>query len=138
MLIAFVGVALLTVALFSQQTTFRPGESANNTTPQTAADSSANAEPTAQATETTAIQIYNSGAGDQAVNDVKELLEGLGYEVKLLGNSQFEYESTFIWHRPIHLETAEQLKELLEDRQVTLRESQISGVFEVLIYLGKN
>jgi len=83
------------------------------------------------------IQLYDSGAGPDEVDRVKARLETLGYVVKNLGRSQFDYEVTYIWHRANREQEAKELAAILEGREIVLRQSQISGIFEVLIFLGK-
>lgn len=93
---------------------------------------------TADATKATlTVQLYDSGAGKEVADKVKNELESLGYKVKDLGKSQFDYETTFIWHRENRQKEAEELAQFLKDRQVSLRQSKIGGVFEVLIFLGR-
>jgi hypothetical protein len=83
------------------------------------------------------VKVYDSGAGEAVVADVLNQLKQGGYETENLGKSQFEYDKTYIWHTPTFTDTAQAIGLLLAGRQVGLRESQIAGVFDVLIYLGK-
>jgi len=83
------------------------------------------------------IQIYNSGAGEQTLLEVINHLESQGYTVENLANSQFEYDKTYIWYRKGLVTLAEQIAKALPERSTALKETQISGAFDILIYLGR-
>ncbi len=83
------------------------------------------------------VQIYQSGAVQEAINQTEALLKEKGFTVENLGNSQFEYDKTYIWHTAEYTEKAKELGSLLTGRVVSYKESQNAGLFDVLIYLGK-
>lgn len=83
------------------------------------------------------IQIYDSGAGKEAVNAAINKLKTIGYTAEDLDQSQFTYDKTFIWYRAGMLTEAEKIKTLLADPSITLTETKITGLFDVLILLGK-
>ncbi|MEK7548755.1 MAG: hypothetical protein AAB499_02560 [Patescibacteria group bacterium] len=83
------------------------------------------------------IQIYNAGAGEEAVTALIQQLAKEGITVKNLGRSQFEFDQSFIWHQPELVTKAQEIAAKL-GRQFTLKESKIAGGFEILIYLGKD
>ena len=83
------------------------------------------------------VQIYNSGAGEAAVAAVVATMKKNKFRVEPLANSQFEYDKTYIWYRR-GLETiAQEIARLMPERLTSLKETQISGAFDILIYLGK-
>lgn len=88
-------------------------------------------------TETLVVQIYDSGAGETTVMSVAKRLEAAHYTIKTLGPSQFQYDKTYIWYTKEFTEQAHAIGALLTDRTISYKESQINGVFSVLVYLGK-
>jgi|GEM_PF-1662600 len=99
----------------------------------------ATTEISAQTTTTSVrVNLYNSGAGEETVVTLSDTLKEQGYQVKILGNSQFDYDKTYIWYRAGSDSDAEALQKILTNRTVTLRETKIEGDFDILIYLGKN
>lgn len=107
----------------------------NQSAEQTTTDASKNAFTAQQSS--LIVKVYDSGAGEAAVAETLELLKQQNYETENLGKSQFEYDKTYIWHTAEFDAEAQAITELLPNRQVSLKESQIAGVFDVLIYLGK-
>lgn len=89
------------------------------------------------ATSSASVQVYDSGAGAEAVNEVVAKLKAVGYSAENLERSQFNYDQTYIWYRVGALPEAEKVKTILGERKVSLKETQISGSFDVLVLLGK-
>lgn len=83
------------------------------------------------------IDVYNSGISADDYAKSVETLKKAGFAVKELEKSQFDYDKTYIWYRAEFLTEAEKVAATLKDRQVVLRQSQIAGAFDVLVYLGK-
>ncbi len=83
------------------------------------------------------VQIYQSGASQEAIDQVVNLLKAQDFTVENLGNSQFEYDKTYIWHTPKHAEEAKKIGDSFVGRTISYKESQNAGVFDILIYLGK-
>ncbi len=83
------------------------------------------------------VQIYQGGAPEATVSQVIGTLREKGYSVENLGNSQFEYDKTYIWYTKTYADKAQTIGQLLSDRVISYRESQSAGVFDILIYLGK-
>lgn len=83
------------------------------------------------------IQIYNAGAGEEAVAAAIAKLAAEQLPVKNLGRSQFDFDQSFIWYQPEQEPRAQEIAAKL-GRQFTLKKSQIAGGFEILIYLGKD
>lgn len=83
------------------------------------------------------VQVYQSGATQEAIDQTVALLKEKGFKIENLGNSQFEYDKTYIWHTAEYTEKAKELGTLLSGRVVSYKESQNAGLFDVLIYLGK-
>lgn len=100
-------------------------------------DSRTNPDGSALTNPTLTIDIYNSGSGDEDYNKAITALKSNGFVVKELQKSQFDYDKTYIWYRKEFEVDAKKIAEVLKDRQVILRESQIAGAFNVLVYLGK-
>lgn len=84
------------------------------------------------------VQVYNGGAGREETEKIIKRLKDKGYEVINLGDSQFTYETTDIWYRQEFEKQAMEISVALSDRQVKTKESKISGVFDVLVYIGKH
>lgn len=83
------------------------------------------------------VQVYQSGASQAVVDQTIALLKEKGYTVENLGNSQFEYDKTYIWHTAAYTAKAQEIGALLTGRTVSYKESQNAGLFNLLIYLGK-
>lgn len=84
------------------------------------------------------VKIYDSGAGEDIVDSTAKLLSDKGYSVEKLGKSQFTYDKTYVWYVKARSSEAQLIGALLEGRDVSYKESQNSGGFELLIYLGKS
>lgn len=83
------------------------------------------------------IQILN-GTGIETVTDqVKKLLETNSLAIDSSSKAQFEYSQTYVYYRPNAVDTAKKISEILKDYKPTLSESQISGLFDILIIIGK-
>lgn len=111
-----------------------------NTTNQPVNTSTATEEATELPTtdgETKVVQVYLSGAGDEDLTNSIETLKQAGWDARSLGKSQLDYDQTYIWYSSEKKLEAEELAGLLSSRQVSLKESQLSGSFGILIYLGK-
>ena len=83
------------------------------------------------------VQLYDSGAGEEVVEAVAIKLREKGFEVAQLGKSQFTYDKTYISHSAEYAERSKEIGALLADRVVSYKESQVEGIFDVLIYVGK-
>lgn len=90
-----------------------------------------------QAETTLVVQIYDSGAGSEAMEATIAKLTDSGFEVKNLGPSQFEYDKTYLWHRATFADQAKAIGQLLSEREVSYKETQLDGIFDLMIYLGK-
>lgn len=84
------------------------------------------------------IQIYDSGAGATSVEEAIKALADEQLTVKNVGKSQFEYDKTQIWYSAGFEEQAKKIAAVLIGRQTAVKESKVSGPFDILIYLGKN
>ena len=82
------------------------------------------------------IKLYDGGAGSQTVELIAKRLTDAHYTVENLDKSLIEYDQTTIWYRQELADTAKEIVTHLSDRQVILKESAISGAFDILIYLG--
>lgn len=83
------------------------------------------------------IQILN-GTGIETVSDqVKKILEDNKLTVESTSKAQFEYGQTYVYYRPNAVDDAKKISTLLSAYKPTLSESQISGLFDVLIIIGK-
>lgn len=83
------------------------------------------------------IQILN-GTGVETVSaQVKKILEDNQLPVESTNKAQFEYGQTYIYYRPNAVDTAKNISTLLSAYKPTLSESQISGLFDILIIIGK-
>lgn len=87
--------------------------------------------------DTLLVQVYESGADQATITSALETLKREKYQYQNLGASQFEYDKTYIWYTAGYAEEAQAIGRLLTGRSVSYKESQNSGVFDVLIYLGK-
>ncbi len=83
------------------------------------------------------VQLYESGADPEAVALTIKTLEAKGYGVKNLGASQYEYDKTYISHTTKFAVQAKEIGKVLADRVISYKETQSSGIFDILIYLGK-
>ena len=98
--------------------------------------------PTLEKTDTTTptalkIQILN-GTGVETISDqVKKVLETNKFSVESTSKAQFEYGQTYIYYRPTAVDSAKTISTLLTDYKPSLSESQISGLFDILIIIGK-
>ncbi|QQG50067.1 MAG: LytR C-terminal domain-containing protein [Candidatus Berkelbacteria bacterium] len=141
MLMLVVGLGLAAVGLFasyynSSSDSVKPTTTTD--TPVTSDEPSGNSADVFSNKNTAfEVKIYDSGAGDEAVDSTTALLTEKGYTVKKLGKSQFVYDKTYIWHIQTRLSEAQTIGALLQGREVSYKESQNSGGFELLIYLGK-
>lgn len=82
------------------------------------------------------IQIYNSGAGENAVAALQDKLKVLGYGSENLDKSQFNYDKTYIWYRAGLESEATKIQSTMPERVTSLKQIASSGLFDVLIYLG--
>ncbi len=103
-----------------------------STTPPTNSTTPTNQTKSSQAV----IQIYDSGGGADELKKVSDSLAKT-YQIKNLGPSQFDYDKTYVWYRKEFKTDANAIAKLLSDRDVSLKESEISGVFDILVYVGK-
>ncbi len=141
-ILVFVGLGVLAVIALAQglsvSKTTNPSE--KSTTPTNNLDTT----PTPQSSSTTTaassqpivIKLYDGGAGSQAVELIAKRLTDAHYTVENLDKSLIEYDQTTIWYRQELADTAKEIVTHLSDRQVVLKESAISGAFDILIYLG--
>jgi len=83
------------------------------------------------------IKLYDGGAGNQTVDLIAKRLTDAHYTVENLDKSLIEYDQTTIWYRKELAEAAKEITTHLTDRQIVLKESAISGAFDILIYLGR-
>jgi|GEM_PF-3041552 len=90
-----------------------------------------------EAASNAVVQVYDSGAGTQVLNQTLSLLGNNKINAQSLSTSEFQYDRTYIWYQPAYLDEAQQVASLLKDRDVALRPSQITGSFTILVYLGK-
>lgn len=82
------------------------------------------------------VQIYDSGAGSDAVTAVITKLKGIGYEAQNEAKSQFNYPKTYIWYITGLQADAVKIQSALTGRNVELKESKSAGSFQILILLG--
>ena len=85
----------------------------------------------------TTVNIYDSGAGEEALKTAITAIEKAGYATNNLATSQLQYDKTYIWYEPKYEAEAKQVAAQLTERQVVLKPSQVSGIFGMLIYFGK-
>jgi len=83
------------------------------------------------------VQIYQSGAPQETVDALIAKFKANSFTVENLGDSQFEYDKTYIWHTAEYADEAKALGALMPDRVISYKESQNAGLFDILIYLGK-
>lgn len=84
------------------------------------------------------IQVYDSGAGTASVEEAIKALADEQLTAKNVGKSQFEYDKTYIWYSTGFEDQAKKIAAVLIGRQTAVKESKVSGPFDILIYLGKN
>ncbi len=143
-LLLILGLGLGGAALYSQYAGQSETPETKKLTPnnsQTQIDSTVTAEALNQSafdnSSTLLVQVYDSGAGIEATESATAALKTAGYDAKNLGKSQFEYDKTYIWHTPKFQEQAKAAATVLTGREISYKQSQIEGVFDVLIYVGK-
>lgn len=85
----------------------------------------------------TTINIYNSGAGNEATKTAIGKLEAADFAINNLAQSQLTYDKTYVWYRPEFENDAKKIKTVLADREVVIAPIHITGSFDLLIYLGK-
>lgn len=90
-----------------------------------------------QKTDELVVQVYESGASQEIIDQTLADLKEKGFTTENLGKSQFEYDKTYIWHTAEYTEKAKEVGALLTGRVVSYKESQNAGLFDILIYLGK-
>ena len=141
LILVIVGLAAAATGLYywsSQPPTASAPATNKSTSEQSASDTTTNSDKNVfKKTDELVVQIYQSGAVQEAINQTEALLKEKGFTVENLGNSQFEYDKTYIWHTAEYTEKAKELGSLLTGRVVSYKESQNAGLFDVLIYLGK-
>ncbi len=84
------------------------------------------------------IQILNGTGNETITSQAKQLLETNSIKVESAAKAQFDYGQTYIYYRPEAIDDAKKISELLSDYKPTLSESQISGLFDILIIIGKD
>ncbi len=82
------------------------------------------------------VQVYDSGAGTAAVDELIDKLKALGYVAKNLDKSQFEYDRTYIRYREGMQVEAEKIQSTMPERLVSLKEVKSAGLFDILILYG--
>jgi len=82
------------------------------------------------------VQIYDSGAGPEAVTKVMANLKALGYTTDNEDKSQFNYDKTYVWYITGLEADAAKIGSALAPRQVELKESKSAGSFEIMVLLG--
>jgi len=82
------------------------------------------------------IQVYDSGAGADAVAKEIATLKALGYTAENLEKSQFNYDKTYIWYQAGLEAEATKIASTMPSRVVELKETKIAGSFNILILLG--
>lgn len=90
-----------------------------------------------QANKELVVNVYQSGAAADVIKNVTTVIEEKGFKVENLGDSQFEYDKTYVWHRAEYETQAKAIGQALSGRVVSYKESQNAGLFDILIYLGK-
>lgn len=100
-------------------------------------DSSQN-NPTGTATTSTLkIQVLN-GTGIETISEqVKKTLVDNKFPVESTDKAQYEYGQTYIYYRTNAVESAKKISQILSAYKPILSESQISGLFDILIIIGK-
>lgn len=107
-------------------------DSASTDTPKT--DSTSSATPTSTNLK---IQVLNGTGIDTVTDQVKTTLETNKFPVESTSKAQFEYGQTYIYYRPSAVDSAKKISGILSAYKPTLSESQISGLFDILIIIGK-
>lgn len=139
-LIAIIGLAAAAVGTYYwstlpiKETTTNP---TSDTTTSSPATESTDQKNVFQGGSEPVINFYQSGAPTEAISQITTLLKEKGYQVENLGDSQFEYDKTYIWYRAEFEAQAKTIGSLLANRVISYKESQNAGLFDVLIYLGK-
>jgi len=140
-LLIILGLALLTIGIYYQTSRANrvstPPISATKKTTSTAVPVERD-NILAGAKSEFSVQIYDSGAGKDTLNKVIKLLKDQHYDVVNLDQSQFNYDQTMIWYKKGFSAQAEKVADVLKNRDTKLTESSIGGVFDILIWLGKN
>jgi hypothetical protein len=90
-----------------------------------------------QKTDQLVVQVYESGASQEVVTQSLATLKEKGFTTENLGKSQFEYDKTYIWHTAEYTKEAKTVGDSLTGRVVSYKESQNAGLFDILVYLGK-
>lgn len=85
----------------------------------------------------TTVNIYDSGAGEEALNTAITAIEKAGYSINNLAASQLQYDKTYIWYRTDLSSDAKKIAAALSDREVVISPTKVTGAFDILIYLGK-
>lgn len=144
LLLLVLGLVLASAALYSQYigqvkapATKKPVETKSQAPSNSATPADATVQSAFDNNSSLLIQVYDSGAGEEATKNVTAALKAAGYDASNLGKSQFEYDKTYVWHTPEYLEEATAASSVLTGREISYKESKIEGVFDVLIYMGK-
>ncbi len=85
----------------------------------------------------TTVNIYDSGAGEEALKTAITAIEKAGYATNNLATSQLQYDKTYIWYRADLSSDAKKIAAALNDREVIISPTKVTGAFDILIYLGK-
>ncbi len=83
------------------------------------------------------IQILNGTGVDTVTEQVKSLLVNNGYPVESAALAQYEYAQTYIYYRQNSVEVAKAISKIISAYEPSLSESQIAGLFDILIIVGK-
>jgi len=136
--------ALLLVAAFAAYQYFKAASVSQQAVPATAIATPKADEPAVPATNSLvatknslpSVQVYDSGAGPDAVTKLVSNLKGLGYATENKDKSQFTYSKTYIWYITGLLGEAQKIQSTMSDRTVELKESKSAGSFEIMVLLG--
>ncbi|MDO8513896.1 MAG: LytR C-terminal domain-containing protein [bacterium] len=83
------------------------------------------------------IQVLNGTGIETITEQVKKTLIDNKFPVESTSKAQFEYGQTYIYYRTNAVESAKKISQILSAYKPTLSESQISGLFDILIIIGK-
>lgn len=129
----------LTKQSSSNKTTINPNTNTNSTSPSPTTAQSSSAKPTKNLENgQPKIQILNGTGIESVTQKVKTTLTDNGYQVANSGQAQYEYAQTHIYYRPDSVEAAKAISGLMSTYKPELSESQIAGLFDILIIIGKN
>lgn len=82
------------------------------------------------------VTLYNSGAGNAAVEVLATKLTSNGYTSQNLGESQFQLDQTYIWYQAAYLTDVQKIQTLLAGKKVALRPYNGTGPYKILVQLG--